>query len=116
MSGSKFETFDLSEKARRIIEWRYARRKALRHEYLKESLKPINHTLIKDGALDRYTSVRLLMEYHAKVTARGVGLYILGFFTTIVTIVAVFKKLKKREEHLYRTGQVSYADRTAKFV
>ncbi|CAK9815256.1 hypothetical protein ANTQUA_LOCUS8354 [Anthophora quadrimaculata] len=115
MSGSRFETFDVSEKARKIIEWRHARRIALRHEYLKESLKPIKQKLITDGALERYTSVRLLMEFHVKVTARGVGLYALGLITTIVAGTAICVILKDNEEHLYRTGQVSYADRTGKF-
>lgn len=115
MSGPRFETFDVSEKARKIIEWRHARRIALRHEYLKESLKPIQHKLITDNALERYSAVRLLMEFHVKVNAKGVGLYAFTLFGTIATLIAIHKKLKDNEEHMFRTGQVSYADRVGKF-
>ncbi|CAK9831969.1 hypothetical protein ANTRET_LOCUS8877 [Anthophora retusa] len=116
MSGPKFETFDVSERVRKVIEWRHARRLALRHEYLKESLKPVKQKLITDNALERYTAVRLFSEFHVKVTAKGVGLYAAAVFGTLATLITLAKKVKDNEEHMYRTGQVSYGDRFGKFV
>ncbi|XP_016772616.1 uncharacterized protein LOC725315 isoform X2 [Apis mellifera] len=88
MSSSSFkELFDVSPKQREIIQWRDARRKELRQKYLKEIHNPMKQTMPVESAVMRLNGLRLQHEYITR----------------------------DDNEHLYRTGQISYADREFKF-
>ncbi|KOC68851.1 hypothetical protein WH47_10839 [Habropoda laboriosa] len=116
MSGPKIESFDVSQKMRNIIEWRHARRKQLREQYLREILKPTKLKLPVDTAMQRYCNARLMQEFQTKVEGKGHGYFIVGFLTIIIGTMLLAKRSKDKEEHMYRTGQISYVDRNGKFV
>ncbi|XP_076278951.1 NADH dehydrogenase (ubiquinone) B15 subunit [Lasioglossum baleicum] len=115
MSSNKFETFDVSPESREAIEQRAARRKALRESYLRQVHNPVKQQLIMDEGIYRYSIVRQFHEQFGKVTIRS---YILGYGITtgiFVLYTWIGKRIKNREEHLWSTGQVPYADRKYKF-
>ncbi|XP_076239514.1 NADH dehydrogenase (ubiquinone) B15 subunit [Calliopsis andreniformis] len=115
MSSQRINSYDVSRKMREIIDWRSGRRKQLREEYLKEILHPTKHQMVSDIGVERYTVMRLTHEYQARVTGRSVVVTGGTLFGIIFLSIWLVKVGKEREEHLYRTGQVSYADRKFKF-
>ncbi|XP_006625042.1 uncharacterized protein LOC102675427 [Apis dorsata] len=116
MSSSKIgELFDVSPKQREIIQWRDARRKELRQKYLKEVHNPMKQTMPMETAVMRLNGLRLQHEYITRVRLYPhltSGFILLG---SIFATVLLVKKIKDDQEHLYRTGQISYADREFKF-
>lgn len=101
---------------REIIEWRSEKRKQLRQEYLKQVHHPTKHQLVNDNGIERFAIMRLTHEYQSRLTGRAVVLGIGWTFGTIFVCTWFVKKGKENEEHKYRTGQVSYADRQFKFT
>ncbi|XP_029042338.2 uncharacterized protein LOC114875799 [Osmia bicornis bicornis] len=115
MSSNKIESYDVSQKMREIIEWKDARKKALRERYLREIHRPTKQKLVIDDAVHRYNILKLTQEYHTQVTGKAFmvwGLVVLG----LVGFAGLFVKEKSRQERLIRTGKVSYADRQFKFT
>ncbi|PBC25857.1 uncharacterized protein LOC133667459 [Apis cerana] len=116
MSSSSFEnSFDVSPKQREIIQWRDARRKELRQKYLKEIHNPMKQTMPVESAVMRLNGLRLQHEYITRVKLYPhltSGFILLG---SMFAGVLLLNKLKDDNEHLYRTGQISYADREFKF-
>ncbi|XP_054001895.1 uncharacterized protein LOC128888795 [Hylaeus anthracinus] len=115
MGSNRIESFDVSRKAREVIEWRSLRRKQLRQEYLKQILNPIKQQTVMDDATTRFAVMRIAHEYQAKLTARSFFVGVCGLTTLFGAIMYGFVKLKESEENEYRTGKVSYANREFKF-
>lgn len=116
MSTKIGESLDLSKKMKEILEWRHARRKQLRHEYLKETLNPIKQTMPIETAVERFAMLRLRHEYVTKMTARHHLTVGFIFFGTLIVGSELLKAKRESTEKMYRSGVVSYADREAKFV
>ncbi|XP_003700491.1 NADH dehydrogenase (ubiquinone) B15 subunit [Megachile rotundata] len=115
MGSNKMDFYDVSPKMREVIEWRDARKKVLREQYLKEILHPTKQSIVADEAFDRYNVLRLTQEYHTKMT--GKVLLVCGLVTVAFAgFAALFTRQKSKQEHRIRTGQISYADREFKFI
>ena len=115
MGSNRIESFDVSPKAREIIAWRAARRKQLREEYLRQILHPTKQEVVIDTAVQRFGIMRLTHEYQVKLTGKS---FIFGFCGTLGFIglcMWTVAGIKNRQEHKYRSGLVSYADREFKF-
>lgn len=116
MCAQKIESYDVSPKQRTILEWRYKRRSELRHKYLKESLNPSMQVMPVDTAVQRLVSLRHNHDYVSNVKLVPHLLFGFMWFGMIYLGSRLLKKQKLDQEHLYRTGQVSYADREFKFA
>ena len=115
MGSNRIESFDVSPKAREIIEWRAARRKQLREEYLRQILHPTKQEVVIDTAVQRFGIMRLTHEYQAKLTGKS---FVFGFCGTVGFVILSMwgvGAIKDHQEHKYRSGLVSYADREFKF-
>ncbi|XP_076618387.1 NADH dehydrogenase (ubiquinone) B15 subunit isoform X2 [Colletes latitarsis] len=58
MASSKIKLYDLSAKTREVLEWRNAKRKTLREQYLRQILHPTKQQLVvrTNGHLTLFTS------------------------------------------------------------
>ncbi|KZC08722.1 PREDICTED: uncharacterized protein LOC107186892 [Dufourea novaeangliae] len=115
MGSNKIELYDLSPKAREVIEWRAARRKVLRESYLKQVHNPIKQQLILDHGIHRYGVMRLTHQYQMKITGRTMLFNLGGVFAFICLATWTVKTLKGKHENLLRNGHISYADRCYTF-
>lgn len=107
--------YDVSPKMRKVIEWRYAKRKELRQQYLKEVLNPTRQLMPLDSGIERIATLRIHHQYVVDITFKYHVMGGLCFIGIIALMTWTTKMLKERQEKLYRTGQVSYADREFKF-
>ena len=115
MGSNRIQSFDVSPKQREVIEWRAARRKQLREEYLRQILHPKKQEIVIDSAMQRFGIMRLTHEYQVKLTGKS---FVIGFCGTLGFIALCMwtvAGVKNRQEHEYRSGLVSYADREFKF-
>ncbi|CAL1679197.1 unnamed protein product [Lasius platythorax] len=111
----KKEYYNVTPEQREILLWRDAKRKQLRELYLKDSGHPTK-SLLFDTGLHRFAATKTSIEQFFVPTVVN---YItrVGCIAGAIIFTAVFiKKRRDAREHLYRTGQVSYADREFKFV
>ncbi|GAB1867590.1 NADH dehydrogenase [ubiquinone] 1 beta subcomplex subunit 4 [Camponotus japonicus] len=111
----KKEYYNVTPEQREIALWRDAKRRQLRELYLKDSGHPTK-SLLFDSGLYRFAASKMSIRQYFVPTA-------LGYLTKVGTVAAaiiftavLLKKRRDAREHLYRTGQVSYADRPFKFV
>nr|XP_012217049.1 PREDICTED: uncharacterized protein LOC105668928 [Linepithema humile] len=112
MSSKKI--YDVSPQEEEIALWRDAKRKQLRELYLKQSEHPTK-SLLFDTGIYRYASAKTSLEVHFIPTALNY-LTRMGVVIALITVTALhLKRSRGAKEHLYRTGQVSYADRQFKF-
>ncbi|KAH0953580.1 hypothetical protein HN011_012048 [Eciton burchellii] len=109
------KVYDVSEKQRKIAEWRDAKRKELRALYLKDSGHPTK-TLLLDEGLIRYASAKTTISKFYMPTALNLFVKTIIIFGPIFGLTWLLKKSKGADEHRFRTGQVSYADRNPKFL
>ncbi|XP_029178875.1 uncharacterized protein LOC114946514 [Nylanderia fulva] len=95
--------------------WRDAKRRELRELYLKDSGHPTK-SLLFDTGLHRFAATKTSVEKYFVPTVLNYVTRV-GFLASSIILTAYFlKKRRDAKEHLYRTGQVSYADREFKFV
>lgn len=113
MSGR--DSYDISPKEREVKEWRAARRLELRNEYLREMADPKRTTPIMDTGFIRFYATRIQLEKLYTPTVRN-AIPTIMLFALIWGTAEVLNVRQEKKEHLYRTGQVSYKDRTFKFV
>lgn len=114
MGSNKTDFYDVSKKMQEVIEWRDARKKVLREQYLRESLNPARQEIFADEAFNRYNILRLTQEYHTKINGKVMlvcGVLMVGAAYYIEWAV----EQKRKQERTLRTGQISYADREYKF-
>ncbi|XP_033197052.1 NADH dehydrogenase (ubiquinone) B15 subunit [Bombus vancouverensis nearcticus] len=116
MCAQKIESYDVSQKQRAILEWKYTRRAQLRHKYLKEVLNPSMQVMPVDGAVQRLVALRHNHDYVSHVKFVPHLLFGLLWFGGIYLGSRFLEKVKDNEDYLYRTGQVAYVDREFKFT
>ncbi|XP_020298266.1 uncharacterized protein LOC109862603 [Pseudomyrmex gracilis] len=112
MSSRKI--YDVTPEQREVLLWKDAKRKQLREMYLKDAGHPTK-SLLFDTGIYRYAAAKATVELNFVPTVVN---YItrMGFvFGLIGLLYWNIKTTKAKEEHLYRTGQISYADRHGKF-
>ncbi|KAK2584049.1 hypothetical protein KPH14_006499 [Odynerus spinipes] len=112
MSGRK--TYDIAPEEREVKEWRAARRLELRNEYMRELYDPKRTEPLLDTGILRFVSTRAQLEKLYTPTVRNV----IPFFLIIGLMwgtAEVLNRRRAKREHLYQTGQISYADRVYKY-
>ncbi|XP_026672262.1 uncharacterized protein LOC108628349 [Ceratina calcarata] len=115
MSSKIGESLDLSKKMKEILEWRHARRKQLRHEYLKETLNPMKQTMPVETSMERFAMLRLRHEYVTKMTARHHLTVGFIFFGVLIGSSEFLIAHRAEREKTFRSGVIKYADREPKF-
>ncbi|KAF3428855.1 hypothetical protein E2986_04030 [Frieseomelitta varia] len=116
MSAQKIQTFDISPKQREILQFKHTRKIQLRQQYLKEILNPAVQTMPIDDAIQRLAFLRSQHEFVVQTRFWPhvvVGIAYLGSMYLAARILTYFKD---KQEHIYRTGQLSYRDREFKFA
>ncbi|XP_017754658.1 PREDICTED: uncharacterized protein LOC108546884 [Eufriesea mexicana] len=116
MNKKTVEFYDLSRKEREVLEWRYARRKQLRTEYLKEILHPTKQTIPVDNALMLFSHTRMQHEYHVKLRFVPHLIVAAGFVTFISTAGTIIRKIKQYRDRIIRSGKKKYSERRYKFA
>ncbi|XP_031827243.1 NADH dehydrogenase (ubiquinone) B15 subunit [Nomia melanderi] len=116
MSRNTIDSFDVSKKQMEVIEYRNARRKVLREDYLKQIHNPIKQELLMDHGIHRFGIMRIANEYHSAINGRCLVVGIGGTLAAIGIFYLIAKNYKNKIEHQYRTGQIAYADRHNKFM
>ncbi|XP_003489562.1 uncharacterized protein LOC100749293 [Bombus impatiens] len=116
MCAQKIGSYDVSQKQRAILEWRYTRRTQLRHKYLKEVLNPSMQVMPVDNAVQRLVALRHNHDYVSRVKFVPHLVFGLMWFGAIYFGTKLLGKVKGDQEYLYRTGQVAYVDREFKFA
>ncbi|XP_070157299.1 uncharacterized protein Nd-b15 [Polyergus mexicanus] len=113
--SSKKEYYNVTPEQREIALWRDVKRRELRELYLKHSGHPTK-SLLFDTGIYRYAAAKSSIdEFFAPTVVNYITR--MGFIVGFIVVTAImFKKRKDAREHLYRTGQVSYADRDYKFL
>lgn len=107
--------YNVTPEEKEIALFRDAKRRRLRELYLKQAGHPTK-SLLFDTGMYRYVAAKTSIEKHFVPNAIN-WMTRFGAIVTSIVIVGLFiKKTKEAEEHLYRTGQVSYADREFKFA
>ncbi|KAM0729071.1 hypothetical protein ACS0PU_004425 [Formica fusca] len=113
--SSKKEYYNVTPEQREISLWRDAKRRELRELYLKHSGHPTK-SLLFDTGLHRFAATKSSIEQFFVPTVANF-ITRMGFVVSSIVLTAILiKKRKDAREHLYRTGQVSYADRDYKFL
>ncbi|XP_072762465.1 uncharacterized protein Nd-b15 [Anoplolepis gracilipes] len=112
---AKKEYYNLTPEQQKIALWRDVKRRELRELYLKDSAHPTK-SLLFDTGMHRFGASKTALDQFFVPTLVGY-LTKIGFVVgSIVLTGIIIKKRRDAREHLYRTGQVSYADRQFKFV
>ncbi|KAL6261291.1 hypothetical protein P5V15_008813 [Pogonomyrmex californicus] len=112
MSSKKI--YNLTPREKEVALWRDAKRKQLREMYLKDSGHPTK-SLLFDTGIYRWSATKASAELYFVPTAIG---YItrVGFIAGLIAATAwIIKTRRDAREHLYRTGQINYADRSHRF-
>ncbi|XP_076618386.1 NADH dehydrogenase (ubiquinone) B15 subunit isoform X1 [Colletes latitarsis] len=116
MASSKIKLYDLSAKTREVLEWRNAKRKTLREQYLRQILHPTKQQLVSDDAVKRYATMRLTQEFQVMLTGKSFITYFGTLLGVIIGISQYITSVKKTEEKRIRMGLVRYADRPVKIL
>lgn len=114
MCGQK--TFDVSAKQREILQFKYMRRSQLRQQYLKEIHNPMAQTMPQDDAIQRLALLRSQHEFVVQTRFWPHIVTGIAYIGTIYLCARILKYFKDKQEHIYRTGQLSYRDREYKFA
>ncbi|XP_012270574.1 NADH dehydrogenase [ubiquinone] 1 beta subcomplex subunit 4 [Orussus abietinus] len=116
MSGRN--QFDLTPEERSILERRAQIRQLNREQYLKLVHNPHKTSggYMLDAGIERFMALNAKAVEYFKPSIKS------GLISFAVTVVPVFgyayliKSERNHKEHLIRTGQLSYRDRTGKLV
>ncbi|KAK9297527.1 hypothetical protein QLX08_008767 [Tetragonisca angustula] len=110
------KTFDVSAKQREILQFKHTRKIQLRQEYLKETLNPAMQTMPVDNAIQRLALLRSQHEFVGQTRFWPHIVLGIAYLGTIYLSARILKYFKDKQEHIYRTGQLSYRDREFKFA
>ncbi|XP_048504708.1 uncharacterized protein LOC105685986 [Athalia rosae] len=111
--------YDISLTELKLEQQRTARRNALRQEYMKVASSPFKSGeggIAFDPALQRFIAAKTRTYDYFRPTLKNGAIFYASLITPLILISWYTKKCKDTQEHLYRTGQVSYADREWKFA
>ncbi|XP_043286097.1 uncharacterized protein ND-B15 [Venturia canescens] len=113
------ETYDVTPTQKKIMLARAARRNILRHKYLEEVGNPYRPAseggALFDSGLQRLHSMVVTQSEFFRPNWKT-GLYYMGVVVLPIAIMTFWiVGDKDKQEHRYRTGQVSYRDREFKF-
>lgn len=112
---SRNQIYNVSEEQQEIMRWRDAKRRQLREIYLRDAGHP-TRSLLCDTGIYRLASANATVAKRFMPTLTNFltkSLFIGALLTS--TYFAIETRRAKRE-HMYRTGQVSYADREYKLL
>jgi len=106
--------YDVTPEQREIALWRDAKRQQLREMYLRDAGHPTKSLLFDEG-IHRYASSKAAIETFFVPS-------VVGYITRVGVVAALvigtawgLKTRREKREHMYRTGQISYADRSYRF-
>ncbi|XP_043249100.1 uncharacterized protein LOC122395526 [Colletes gigas] len=116
MASPKINLYDLSKKDRETLEWKFARRKTLREQYLRQILHPTKQQIVSDDAVKRYATMRLTQEFQVMLTGKSFILYFGSLVGLMIGVSQYIINIKDTEEREKRMGLVSYADRPVKIL
>ncbi|XP_014467987.1 PREDICTED: uncharacterized protein LOC106740972 isoform X1 [Dinoponera quadriceps] len=112
---SNKDTYNLSPEQQEISRWRDAKRQQLREMYLRDSGHPTK-SLLCDTGIYRFASANATVAKRFVPTAKNFLIKSTIIGSSIFFTWYIFTKERSAREHLYSTGQISYADRENKLL